>query len=621
MCAPPSANRKLHSSLRYFAILARNGKITSSDWHSFKDDIIAEIQCEDISLLESAFRALNSHRSCLAYSEWIQCIKDFKLLLRTHNRSQLVRLLEDGVLRQDSSEGKRPYPDSHANANSSSNFHKKIKPETPKAQTETPGRLPSLNGNSSKTGFYLLKTINVSDQQPKLGLDDIVVAGATLGVICNFKFDVKWTWQNAPALQTYQKIVIVHGEGPAEEEEWRQFLRHEASSERVRFVRPPTPPYGTVHSKAMVLCFPNTCRVCIHTANMIQVDWDYKTQGAYMRDFPLLQGGEKVDVQNIPTRKDSFKAELMRYFRHCLKPDETQSEVLKALDRYDFTSAGVELVASVPGVHRDSAKDIFGHARLRELLRKERFLEKTEPSTAVCQFSSLGSIQEKWIDQEFHRTLFSSSEPDGSDVLRGHRINRIKLVFPTVKQVFQSNEGAPAGLALPVRSKNLHRDHITRKLCKWECMTEGREMAMPHIKTYVRYPDSQPGSPCWMLLGSFNLSVAAWGRMQGARKSKLWDRLNLLSFELGVLFLPRLACNQSDRLAVTAKYPIELSTNISSREQIRRDAMRREKSLAHSSSATANSGSEGLAQLSLPYRIPPRPYGSNDVGWTVDLLL
>jgi len=28
-------------------------------------------------------------------------------------------------------------------------------------------------------------------------------------------------------------------------------------------------------------------RVCVHTANLIESDWKYKTQGAYVQDFPL----------------------------------------------------------------------------------------------------------------------------------------------------------------------------------------------------------------------------------------------------------------------------------------------------------------------------------------------
>jgi hypothetical protein len=27
-------------------------------------------------------------------------------------------------------------------------------------------------------------------------------------------------------------------------------------------------------------------RVCVHTANLIESDWKYKTQGAYLQDFP-----------------------------------------------------------------------------------------------------------------------------------------------------------------------------------------------------------------------------------------------------------------------------------------------------------------------------------------------
>lgn len=52
--------------------------------------------------------------------------------------------------------------------------------------------------------------------------------------------------------------------------------------------KPPLPiSYGTHHSKAMLLVYPTGVRVVVHTANLIYVDWNNKTQGLWMQDFPL----------------------------------------------------------------------------------------------------------------------------------------------------------------------------------------------------------------------------------------------------------------------------------------------------------------------------------------------
>lgn len=51
--------------------------------------------------------------------------------------------------------------------------------------------------------------------------------------------------------------------------------------------KPPLPiAWGTHHSKAMFLVYPQGVRVIVHTANLIYVDWNNKSQGLWMQDFP-----------------------------------------------------------------------------------------------------------------------------------------------------------------------------------------------------------------------------------------------------------------------------------------------------------------------------------------------
>lgn len=61
-------------------------------------------------------------------------------------------------------------------------------------------------------GFHLFNTSMVScEGDSYVSLDEIVVAGAHTGFICNFKFEMDWMWRNAPALHTFSHIIIVHG--------------------------------------------------------------------------------------------------------------------------------------------------------------------------------------------------------------------------------------------------------------------------------------------------------------------------------------------------------------------------------------------------------------------------
>jgi len=79
------------------------------------------------------------------------------------------------------------------------------------------------------------------------------------------------------------------------------------------------------------------------------------------------------------------------------------------------------------------------------------------------------------------------------------------------------------------------RNLLDRIFCRqWKADCSGRTRAVPHIKTYFRMsPDhSKLG---WFLLTSANLSKAAWGKM-----NKNGDKLSVMNWEAGVLFVPEL---------------------------------------------------------------------------------
>ncbi|CAN8068297.1 unnamed protein product [Agarophyton chilense] len=469
-------------------------------------------------------------------------------------------------------------------------------------------------------GFYLLKTIGVNATFPTIRIEDIVLPGADLALICNYKFDVPWFWHRAPAIQTCRKVLLVHGERVDEEEVWKKFLEGEGAVDRVRFVRPETPLYGTVHSKVFALFYSNGCRICIHTANMVQQDWDYKTQGAYVRDFPKIERQASQRVGN-----QDFKNQLLRYFAASLKGTE-RHEVLEAIEKYDYSSADVALISSIPGVHEAEQNGWYGHQRLRSVLR-DVVEEPDDDSVAVCQFSSLGSIQEKWLREEFGETLFASKR--SFKPKRPKHSNEIQLVYPTLNQVQESNEGIVAGSSLPVSGRNMHREHILSKLHKWDASISNRERAMPHIKTFLRYPRTQAQSPLWVLLGSFNLSVAAWGRSLKPARKKTADRSKILSYELGVLFAPQLSCpavfhlehgtifktfsSQEHHSWLGARSKCSVSLRLCGSHWRSRDEYNEEGGITIGPSAL------NVVHLPIPYRLPAEQYQTKDTPWTVDL--
>ena len=80
----------------------------------------------------------------------------------------------------------------------------------------------------------------------------------------------------------------------------------------------------------------------------------------------------------------------------------------------------------------------------------------------------------------------------------------------------------------------------------------GRARTLPHIKSYCLYSTTQSSASSssssssssaaihidYVLLTSANLSMAAWGQLQNCDKPGATE-LKILSYELGVLFLPQ----------------------------------------------------------------------------------
>ena len=73
----------------------------------------------------------------------------------------------------------------------------------------------------------------------------------------------------------------------------------------------------------------------------------------------------------------------------------------------------------------------------------------TAPSASphlALQFSSLGSIDDKWFMEEFSTSLLAEKRPPQSGLLpQALRAEDLYLVWPTVKQIQGSLEGWAAG--------------------------------------------------------------------------------------------------------------------------------------------------------------------------------
>eukprot|EP00759_Apiculatamorpha_spiralis_P009761 PhF_6_TR16944/c0_g1_i1/m.25532/K10862/TDP1; tyrosyl-DNA phosphodiesterase 1 len=397
-----------------------------------------------------------------------------------------------------------------------------------------------------------------------LSLTDIVGGGSsskcvwTHVVLSNFMTDIDWVMGSCEALQKVPKITIITGDQGVRP------LQRYPNIQKIHY--PPLPiSYGTHHTKAILLFSPTGVRVCIHTANYILANWQNKTQGIWVQDFP-----RKATVSS--SSSSPFGEYLELYFTRVGGWDAT------VLNQYDFTNATVDLVGSVPGYHTGKERSLWGMGRLKHLLAP------TVPGTLYCQFSSMGSLDEGWL----------RSWCPG--------VKNTKLVFPTVDEVATSLEGWRAGVSIPVPSKN-HKPFLKPMYHKWQQAgvfpPTPRSMAMPHVKSYLHY-DEGSNTASWFVLSSANLSKAAWGQSQ-VQDTKLCVR----SYELGVLYTPT---RLQQTLSLWGSFTCTPDT-----------PLRLPASTLGCSVCLSLGGCRPRYGLTLPYEFPPSPYDPGDEPWCNDV--
>ncbi|EPS64521.1 hypothetical protein M569_10259, partial [Genlisea aurea] len=353
-----------------------------------------------------------------------------------------------------------------------------------------------------------------------VSITDVIQGDVLVAVISNYMVDTDWLLSECPRLKKVPHVLVIHGEGDGALE----YMKRSKPSNWILH-KPPLPiSYGTHHSKAMFLVYPRGIRVVIHTANMIYADWNNKTQGLWMQDFPWKKkdhnGGccefENDLVDYLRTLKcPEFDIDLPAIGRFSLNA--------KFFNKFDYQAATVRLVASVPGYHSGSSLRKWGHMKLRSILQDCTFDDRFEKSPLIYQFSSLGSVDEKWMNELASSMLAGTAEnknPLGT--------GKASIIWPTVEDVRCSLEGYAAGNSIPSPQKNVEKAFLNKYWSKWRARHTGRCRAMPHIKTFCRY-DGQ--NLAWLLLTSSNLSKAAWGALQ-----KNGSQLMIRSYEVPYSF-------------------------------------------------------------------------------------
>uniref|UniRef100_A0A6N2KX78 PNK FHA domain-containing protein n=1 Tax=Salix viminalis TaxID=40686 RepID=A0A6N2KX78_SALVM len=429
-----------------------------------------------------------------------------------------------------------------------------------------------------------------------VSINDVIKGDILAAILSNYMVDMDWLLSACPTIAKVPNVMVIHGEGEGT-------LEHMKRRKPANWIlhKPRLPiSFGTHHSKAMFLVYPRGVRVIVHTANLIFVDWNNKSQGLWMQDFPWKE--------EEPGKGCGFENDLVDYLSMLKWPEfivklpNLGSISINAsfFKKFDYSNAVVRLIASVPGYHTGANLRKWGHMKLRNVLQECTFDNEFKRSPLVYQFSSLGSLDEKWMT-ELASSMSSGCAEDKTPLGLGEP----QIIWPTVEDVRCSLEGYAAGNAIPSPLKNVEKGFLKKYWAKWKASHTGRCRAMPHIKTFTRYNGQKLA---WFLLTSSNLSKAAWGALQ-----KNNSQLMIRSYELGVLFLPSSIKRHGSGFSCTSNGGPSMDNcgSLADSEELGT------KLATLKWQGTSNLGSKVIL-LPVPYALPPEPYSSEDVPWSWD---
>lgn len=228
----------------------------------------------------------------------------------------------------------------------------------------------------------------------------------------------------------------------------------------------------------------------------------------------------------------------------------------------------------------------WGHLRMGHLLEKHAApIDDTCP--LIAQSSTIGFLGKdvgQWT-QEMSDSFCRDSGPR-----RLKRSPGFKMVFPSYRNVINGHDGILSGGGLPYREElHVKQRWLAKHLHQWSADSRFRSQALPHIKTYCRYSDTE--GLYWFCLTSANFSKSAWGSLDTGSGWKYKhsvthkeEGLRVNNYEMGVLFLPRVMIKRET-------FPL------------------------------TSGGGTSVPPFPMPFDLPLVPYSNQDKPWFYDHLL
>lgn len=440
--------------------------------------------------------------------------------------------------------------------------------------------------------------------------------------IFNFCFDVSWTMRYFDEdVRSLVNVKIIHWSWKREDGN-RQGIEDDMKTwKNVEDIKAYLPdPFGTHHSKMIILFkHDDTAQVVIHTANMLEKDWDHMTQAVWRSPaLPTLGDISMNQKDDGPIGSGArFKADLLRYieaYGNKLRPLSDQ------LKRHDFSEVRAALIASVPSHVKvaDPLDSVWGHLSLSGVLRdlntrrKSSSPSMSNTSHLIAQVSSIATIPQSYLQE----TIYKAASPATTSI-----------IYPTQSDLRSALTGYATGGSIHTKistaANQKQVSSLRSQFHRWGVQSTntgcraGRHMIPPHIKTYISFvskPTADQPAPNinWALMTSANLSQQAWGTIPKTPKnasSSAEAVVHIQSFEIGVLVWPELFYDdiEHDPEDLDAK---EQNTTVRMVPVFGKDLPEAPNTLH------AQDQKEILVGLRMPYDLPLTPYGINEMPWS-----
>lgn len=541
-------------------------------------------------------------------------------------------------------------------------------PPPPPPPPPRPPARPPFSDPLARTGFGLIACAGLpapwNDGALGLALADLAPPGATFVWASNFMVDPAWTLASIPAVRAARERLIVcvgHcGRVPGGRVDWAA-ARAEVgelhadfeagttspalNGDAITVAQPSVDAFGTHHTKALLLIYPAGCRFICLTGNFVPGEYGGGlTQGAWWQDFPRKDGAS-------PCPEDGGFEEAFAAYAAALGgrglPRRAAEDLAAEIGRHDWSSARADFIATVPGRHAGPDVARWGHGRLGAVLGAARVFDPALSrggggSSLIAQCSSLGSLAVATLDRL--DVAWSGGVAADGEALGPPRLP-LRIVWPTTENVRLSLGGWASGGSIPAQAQYTRAEGLRPRLCAWGGEPVGRSRAVAHMKSVARVAPS--GACAWVVLGSHNLSQAAWGRVSVGKAALAYPRrlpasLYARSFEVSVALTPgREAAYRAHRHRGFCAVPAPPRSTLAAAgaglpppppaapgaapPTVHFWAKGRAPGL-RVGRGDGGGGDGGdppapaveVVSLPLPYLVPPAPYGPGDIAWASD---